>query len=176
MSSQDCYSGAMEVVFRIAGRDDYASRRRVVDAAFRPEDVVTFLDDLRADGCIVGEWLAEDSTGPIGHTVFSRVWLEQQNGDRFAAAMLTPLAVRPDRQRLGVGARLMDHSITSLESRGETLFFVLGHPSYYPRARFESALAQKVASPWAGNPAFMARASFVPEGRLVLPKVIADAH
>jgi predicted N-acetyltransferase YhbS len=26
---------------------------------------------------------------------------------------------------------LMDHSITSLEARGETLFFVLGHPSYY---------------------------------------------
>jgi putative acetyltransferase len=166
----------MEAVFRIADRRDHASTREVVDAAFRPEDVVTFLDALRADGCIIGEWLAEDSTGPIGHIVFSRVWLEQQNGNRCAAAMLTPLAVRPDRQRVGIGTRLMDYSITSLESRGETLFFVIGHPGYYPRARFESALAQRVASPWPGNPAFMARAPRVPEGRLVLPKVIADAH
>ena len=166
----------MEVGFRIADRHDHASTRRVVDAAFRPEDVVTFLDALWADGCILGEWLAEDSSGPIGHIVFSRVWLEQQNGNRLAAAMLTPLAIRPDRQRLGIGTRLMDHAITSLESRGETLFFVLGHPGYYSRAGFQSALTEKVGSPWSGNPAFMARGLLIPEGRLVLPQVIAAAH
>ena len=99
-----------------------------------------------------------------------------RSGERLAAAMLTPLAVRPDRQRLGIGARLMDHALGELESRGETLFFVLGHPGYYPRAGFRSALAGKVVSPWPGNPAFMVRGKFVPEGRLVLPSVIADAH
>ena len=166
----------MEVEFRIAKRHDRASTRKVVDDAFRPEDVVTFLDALRADGCILGEWLAEDSSVAIGHIVFSRVWVEQQRGDRLAAAMLTPLAVRPDRQRFGIGARLMDHALGELEARGETLFFVLGHPGYYPRAGFRSALAEKVLSPWSGNPAFMARGKFVPEGRLVLPSVIADAH
>jgi putative acetyltransferase len=87
----------VEVEFRIAKRHDRASTRQVVDDAFRPEDVVTFLDALRADGCILGEWLAEDSSGAIGHIVFSRVWVEQQRGARLAAAMLTPLAVRPDR-------------------------------------------------------------------------------
>ena len=49
MRSQDRYSELMEVVFRITSRNDHASTRRVVDAAFRPEDVVTFLDALRAD-------------------------------------------------------------------------------------------------------------------------------
>ena len=66
----------MEVVFRTVEPCDYGSTREVVDAAFRPEDVVTFLDALRADGCILGEWLAEDSSGPIGLIVFSRVWVE----------------------------------------------------------------------------------------------------
>src|SRR5437762_14187863 len=98
----------MDVRFRSAGLDDRASTREVVDAAFRPEDVVTFLDALRADGCILGEWLAEDSSGPIGLIVFSRVWLERKNGGRLGSALLTPLAVRPDRQRLGIGGRLMD--------------------------------------------------------------------
>lgn len=166
----------MQVVFRAAGPDDHAATRRVVDAAFRPEDVVTFLDALRADGCILGEWLAEDSNGPIGLIVFSRVWVAQQSGRRFDGALLTPLAVRPNRRRLGIGGRLMDHALRSLEARGETLFFVLGHPGYYPRAGFSSSLAERVTSPWPGNPAFMARGNFVPAGRLVLPSVIATAH
>ena len=166
----------MDVRFRSAGLDDRASTRQVVDAAFRPEDVVTFLDALRADACVLGEWLAEDSSGPIGLVVFSRVWVEQQNGDRLKAALLSPLAVRPDRQRLGIGGGLMEHALKSLEARGETLFFVLGHPGYYPRAGFQSAAAETVASPWSGNPAFMVRGMTVPPGRLVLPTVIADAH
>ena len=170
------YGDLMELRFRVAERHDHALTRKVVDDAFRSEDVATFLDALRAAGCILGEWLAEDSSGPVAHIVFSRVWVEQQDGNRLPAAILTPLAVRPDRQRVGTGVRLMDYALKSLETRGETLFFVLGHPTYYPRAGFRSALAQGVASPWPGNPAFMARGTFVPKGRLVLPAVIADAH
>jgi GNAT superfamily N-acetyltransferase len=88
---------------------------------------------------------------------------------RLPAAILTPLAVRPDRQQLGIGTRLMVHSLEALEANGEDLFFVLGHPSYYPRAGFRSELAENVLSPWPCNPAFMARANFVPGGRLILP-------
>jgi putative acetyltransferase len=171
-----CYKAGMQIVLRAVGPDDHASTRQVVDAAFRPKDVATFLDALRADGCTLGEWLAEDPSGTVGLIVFSRVWVEQQNGDRVRAAMLTPLAVRPDRQRLGIGRQLMDHALRCLEARGETLLFVLGHPAYYPRAGFLATLAQNVMSPWSGNPAFMARGMLVPEGRLVLPAVISDAH
>ena len=169
----------MDARFRCVDVRDHASTRQLVDDAFRfkgSEDTATFLDALRADGCILGEWLAEDSSGPIGHIVFSRVWLEQRNGNRLSAAMLTPLAVRPDRQRRGIGTQLMDHALEKLESQGETLFFVLGHPNYYPRVGFRPASPAGVESPWPGNRAFMVRGSFVPEGRLVMPSVIADAH
>ena len=100
----------MDVRFRRVEIRDHASTRQVVDDVFRAqgsEDTAAFLDALRADGCVLGEWLAEDSSGPIGHIAFSRVWLEQPNGDRLSAAMLTPLAVRPDRQRRGIGTQLM---------------------------------------------------------------------
>ena len=90
--------------------------------------------------------------------------------------MLTPLAVRPDRQRRGTGTRLMHHALKELESRGETLFFVLGHPNYYPRVGFRPASVAGIESPWLGNPAFMVRGTTVPAGRLVMPSVIADAH
>lgn len=90
--------------------------------------------------------------------------------------MLTPLAVRPDRQRQGVGVGLINHSLAALETRGENLFFVLGHSTYYPRAGIESKAAEKVVSPWQGRAAFMVRGAPVPAGRLILPSVIADAH
>jgi predicted N-acetyltransferase YhbS len=66
----------MNIRFRVAERHDYTSTRGVVDAAFRPEDVVSFLDLLRSDGCVLGEWLAEDLTGPVGHIVFSRIYVQ----------------------------------------------------------------------------------------------------
>jgi len=169
----------MDVRFRRVDIHDFVATRQVVDDAFRSdgsEDTAAFLDALRADGCILGEWLAEDSSGPIGHIVFSRVWLEQKDGDRLRAVMLTPLAVRPDRQRRGVGMRLMQHALERLEAQGETLFFVLGHPDYYPRVGFRPASPAGIASPWSGNRAFMVRGHFVPEGRLIVPSVIANAH
>jgi putative acetyltransferase len=143
---------------------------------YSSEETATFLDALRADGCILGEWLAEDASGLVGHIVFSRVWLEQPDCKRASAAMLTPMAVRPDRRNLGIGTQLMHHALSELEANGEKLFFVLGHHDYYPRAGFDTALAAGVESPWQGNRAFMARARFAPQGRLVLPSVIAEAH
>lgn len=95
----------METAVRAVDPRDYVAARQVVDAAFQREDVVTFLDGLLAAGCVLGEWLTEDATGIIAYVAFSRVWLDQPSGHRYPAAMLTPLAVRPDRQRLGVGTR-----------------------------------------------------------------------
>jgi hypothetical protein len=58
----------MDVGFRRVDICEHASTRRLVDDAFRSkgsEDTAAFLDALRFDGCILGEWLAEDSSGPI---------------------------------------------------------------------------------------------------------------
>jgi putative acetyltransferase len=168
-----------DIQFRRVEIHDYASTRRLVDEAFTAvgsNDVARFLDALRADGCILGEWVAEDSSGPVGHIAFSRVWPERRDGTRLDAALLTPLAVRPDRQRVGIGTRLMEHALNVLESQHETLFFVLGHPTYYSRAGFRAASTAGVESLWPGNPAFMVRGTSVPEGRLVMPSVIAAAH
>ncbi len=158
----------MELSYRAAEDNDLRSTRGLVEQAFRPEDVASFLDGLRADGCILGEWLAEDETGVVGHIVFSRVWVEREDGGRVKTALLTPLAVRPDRQRSGIGQRLMAFALEALEGQGEVLFFVLDHPEYYPKAGFQSDLGARIDNPWPGNPAFMARGDVPLEGRLII--------
>src|SRR5258708_32229990 len=108
----------MEVRFRRVDSPDHASTRKLVYDAFRStgsEETAAFLDALRAEGCILGEWLSEDPSGPLGHIVFSRVWLEQPNGDRLKAAMLTPPPVPPDRQPPGTGLRPVDHALKEME-------------------------------------------------------------
>jgi len=166
----------MALQFRAVDPSDHAVTREIVDAAFAPEDVAGFLDALRARGCLIGEWLAEDESGVAGHIAFSRAHLETPDGARLPAAFLTPLGVRPDRQRQGVGRALLRHALDQLERRGETLFFVVGHPTYYPKAGFRRVAFDEVASPWTGSPAFMMRCSFAPRGRLIAPPVIRDAH
>lgn len=165
-----------ECHFRKAVEADRPAITRIVDAAFRPEDVVTFLNALREDGCIIGEWVAETGGGIVAHIAFSRVWIETADNYRSPAAMLTPLAVHPDRQNRGIGTTLMDHAIRALETAGEDLFIVLGHPDYYPRAGFSAETVGDLKNPWQGNPAFMARGSVPPGGTLVLPPPIANAH
>lgn len=164
------------LTIRRACAQDHAATWALVDAAFLPEDVTTFLDDLRTDGCILGEWLVENRSTIIGHIVFSRVWVEGFDGTRRDAAMLTPLAVAPDCQRTGIGTKLMAHALAELEARGEELFVVLGHPEYYPRAGFRAVSNADVASPWPDDPAFMIRGKLKARGTLAMPKVIADAH
>jgi putative acetyltransferase len=166
----------MALQFRAVERGDHAITREIVDAAFAPEDVAGFLDALRAAECIIGEWLAEDESGVVGHIAFSRAHLEASDGERRPAAFLTPLGVRPDRQKQGVGLALLRHGLEKLEQRGEDLFFVIGHPTYYPKAGFRTVAFDEVASPWTGSPAFMMRCAFAPRGRLIAPPVIRDAH
>ena len=93
-----------------------------------------------------------------------------------SALMLTPLSVRPDRQRQGLGVELMRQSLATLEAMGPRIFLVLGHPAYYPRVGFRSELAAELESRWQGKPAFMARCANSLSGRLILPKAILDAH
>jgi len=161
------------LTIRRVGAGDWKATRDLVDQAFRPEDVVSFLDALRAEGCILGEWLDEEDTVPVAHIVFCRVHSQPPDRPAVPAAMLTPMAVRPDRQRQGLGLGLMRHALAELEAAGERLFLVLGHPDFYVRAGFSSSLGARIESPWSGTPAFMARGLDVPHGTLVMPTPIA---
>lgn len=53
--------------------------------------------------------------------------------------ILTPMAVRPDRQRAGVGKQVVRAAIAAADARGEPVVLVEGVPSYYPQFGFRSA-------------------------------------
>jgi predicted N-acetyltransferase YhbS/RimJ/RimL family protein N-acetyltransferase len=52
---------------------------------------------------------------------------------------LGPMAVRPDRQRRGIGSLLIRSSLARCRALGHGAVVVLGHPDYYPRLGFRPA-------------------------------------
>ena len=139
-------------MIRHASPADYAAIREVVAAAFEKPDEADLVERLRADGDVVFELVAEEAGEIVGHILYSRLWADSVH----LYAALAPLAVRPDRQRDGVGKRLTTASIETAREFGAVALIVLGHPEYYPKFGFSPEAAQKVNSPYSGSPAFMA--------------------
>ena len=98
------------------------------------------------------ELVAEEDDSVVGHILVSAADL----GGRTVPA-IAPLSVRPDRQRQGVGSRLMTDVITHADAQGWPLVALLGHPSYYPRFGFEPGRPRGAVYPPVDSPAFMVR-------------------
>ncbi len=128
--------------------------RAVVAAAFAsPEGSdrlpveVDLLERLRTDpGWLPALSLVAVDPGREG-TVIGHVVCTRGTVDGAAALGLGPLAVRPDRQRRGVGAALVHAVLGAAEATGEPLVALLGEPAYYGRFGFLPSSALGIASP-----------------------------
>ena len=164
------------VVIRPERDADHPVIAEVVRAAFvgHPDEVASFVERIRASEQFIPELalVAEDSSGVIAHVMLS--WVGVEGGSRTRILNLTPMSVRPDRQRIGVGARLIRDALGRAEEAGEPAVMVQGHPSYYPRFGFERASALGFIAPYPMlDDAFMVKRlpGYSPDlaGRIVYP-------
>ena len=65
-----------------------------------------------------------------------------------AAQILAPLAILPNKQKRGIGEKLINQGLRILKESGTELVFVLGHSTYYPRCGFIPAGAQGFDAPY----------------------------
>jgi len=154
-------------MIRHARPADHPAIREVVAAAFEKSDEADLVERLRASGDVVFELVEEDDGEVVGHILYSRLWADSA----YLYAALAPLAVRPDRQKDGVGKRLMRASLETAREFGAHAVIVLGHPAYYPKFGFTAEAARTVTSPFSGSPAFMAIA--LEDGALDSPVTVA---
>ena len=125
----------------------------VTRAAFEGDYEVALIEKLRSAGLIIVSLVAVDEGSVIGHILFSELRVEV-DGRRVKSAALAPLAVQPDRQRQGLGSKLIETGLGSLRDRGYEAVIVLGHPDCYPRFGFSAALTESLTAPFHGK-AFM---------------------
>jgi putative acetyltransferase len=124
--------------------EDRPAIRAVVAAAFARSLEADLVDRLRSDGDSVISLVALDAGRMVGHVMFSRM------AAPFRALGLAPVAVVPDRQRRGIGSRLIRDGLERAAAGGWQGVFVFGEPRYYHRFGFQAALAQGFGSPYAG--------------------------
>jgi putative acetyltransferase len=140
------------MTIRLERPDDASGIRHVNVIAFGQPAEADLVDKLRAAGAESLSLVAEDET-VVGHILFTPVVVD----GRVVGMGLAPMAVHPDRQRQGIGSRLVQRGLEVLRERGCPLVVVVGHPEYYPRFGFEPASKHGLASQWDGMPdeAFM---------------------
>jgi putative acetyltransferase len=120
---------------------DLEGIRRVITAAFHQTAEVILVDQLRDEGDLVVSLVAEENGAVVGHIAFSRMKIVNGKSE-FPAVALAPLAVLPERQGEGIGARLVTTAHEVLRKSGEKLSIVLGDPDFYGRFGYSRELAE----------------------------------
>ena len=120
--------------------EDFPAIRNVLVAAFGDDEVADGVDRIRES------WIYRPATSlvavsdgeVVGHVMITGCTITSDAGER-TVAMLTPLAVSPERQRLGIGAALVRSSLAGAEEAGEPFVMLEGSPKYYGALGFVPA-------------------------------------
>ncbi|MCF4121593.1 N-acetyltransferase [Antribacter sp. KLBMP9083] len=130
----------MTVQIRAEQPADFPAIRDVLVAAFGEDRVADGVERIRES------WIYRPATSlvavsddvVVGCVMITGCTVSGDAGDR-VVAMLTPLAVAPDRQRQGIGAALVRAVLAGAEAAGEPLVVLEGSPTYYGALGFEPA-------------------------------------
>jgi putative acetyltransferase len=115
---------------------DIEQIRALHSAAFETNGEAELVDRLRR-GAEVIALVADDSGQILGHVLFSPVTLPGHGDVRIVG--LAPIAVIPERQRVGVGSALIRRGLETCRESGIDAVVLIGHPTYYRRFGFQPA-------------------------------------
>jgi putative acetyltransferase len=118
---------------RAALPDDLGLIVRLLDEAFAPSRYESHLvSALVEHKRPIHHWVVEDASGLHAYVAFTRAFRDRE----VIGFHLAPVAVRPDRQRMGYGADLIRRTLRT-PPIAKSPVFVLGDPGYHRRFGFE---------------------------------------
>jgi putative acetyltransferase len=128
------------ILIRTESPTDAAALCALISAAFeraphRSGTEASIVEALRAAGALTISLVAVEHDEIVGHAAFSPVTI---NGEWAGWFGLGPVAVRPDRQRNGLGQALISCGLDRLRNTDAAGCVVLGDPRYYRRFGFVS--------------------------------------
>jgi putative acetyltransferase len=152
-----CRALTADLAIRLEGPADRSSITRLVATACGRDEEAHLIERPREAGALTISLVATTGDDLLGHVALSPVSIAGAALERRWLG-LGPLAVRPNRQRAGIGAALMQAALAAGDRGGTELIVVLGEPDYYGRFGFEPASRHGLGLPWpVPDEAFMAR-------------------
>jgi putative acetyltransferase len=148
--------------------EDREALRALLEAAFGRPAEADLVEALHAERAVVTSLVAVEA-GLVGQVLISRLTADPP----MRAGALAPLAVRPDRQRQGIGTALVRAALADCRAKAIEAVFVLGDAAYYGRFGFTREAARPFQCLYAG-PYHQALAlrpgALAGGGRLVYPR------
>ena len=137
-------------MIRAATVRDFAAIRGVITHAFDGAAEANLVEQLRADGEVLCEFVAASDIAIQGHILYSRLRVAR-GGETVEAAALAPVSVLPAFQNQGLGGQLILAGNGRCAELGCVAIIVLGHATYYPRFGFSAAAAGSLEAPFSGS-------------------------
>jgi putative acetyltransferase len=134
---------------RQQGLQDEQAVHQVNALAFEREEEARLVEAIRTAPDSIPELslVAVLDDRIVGHILFSPITIQTPEAS-LPAISLAPLAVLPEYQGQGIGSALVRTGIEECRRLGHRIIIVLGHPGYYPRFGFSTALARDLVCPF----------------------------
>jgi len=129
--------------------EDFDYIDELLTTTFGQPDEAQVVRKLRETPDLILALIAESHGGVVGHIAFSRLAAVTTGGVR-QLACLAPMAVRPSRQRKGIGAALIRRGLEMLREKRFPAVIVVGDPVYYGRFGFKVESAALLECPYSG--------------------------
>ncbi len=140
-----------QLTIRQEAPNDFNEVFEVNQIAFGQDNEAKLVDILRSNPTVFIPELslvATDNNKIVGHILFTKIIIKDDNGNINESLGLAPMAVRPELQKSGIGRQLIKHGLKVAEELGFKSVIVLGHEHYYPKFGFEPADKWNITAPF----------------------------
>ena len=140
----------MNVTIRQETSEDQKEIFVVNTEAFEQENEAKLVDLLRKSSAFVPELslVATVDNKIVGHILFSKIIIVDDNQNEYESLALAPMAVKPEFQKQGIGSQLVNSGLGKARELKYKSVIVLGHEHYYPKFGFEPAEKWHIKAPF----------------------------
>lgn len=143
-----------QITFRLENFNDFRLVEELTREAFwdlfKPGcDEHLMVHQLRKSAAYIPELdlLACDGERIVGHILYTRSYVVDQDNHRHEVILFGPISVLPEYQNQGIGSALIEHTKKTAANMGFKGIFIYGNPEYYQRFGFVNAEVFKITTP-----------------------------
>ena len=147
-----------QIHIRLETENDYRAVETLTRNAFwnvyKPgADEHYFVHEMRSHPDFIPElaFVLEKDGEIIGNIMYTKAWLEDENGERKEILSFGPLCVAPKYQRMKLGKLLIEHSFDIARKMGYDVNIIFGNPGNYVGRGFVSCKKKNVSFVRPGN-------------------------